>query len=561
MHILTEESRCQDSSTVHELSGEQTLTEVSVPPRKIMLDCTGRLLEHHAIHLWISERMIRRQKKYTMNRKLTQVAITALSALLLFSCAHSETLIIDGDVAREMENRIHLGTIDPYSDRRGNTLSNIRNGGELLLEGESLHIVQQMVFDDETTLHYLQSLPVEHLDNYYTHYSFIAEVNGAMVASKEDAIYILDSTGYPSVLHLDTFVTEPITDRKATSFQFFDGIGYYSDLDGNVYQIDPVSLSEQQLLFEAGRLLSIDEQRIYTIREQGSSDSIDIYDTKELKRISRVTGGPFTDPQISGSYLFYRSGGNVLRASLNDPEIRDKASVLRADEYAIHGECMVIAAEGGGLYASKLDGTCIRRLSMDRASSLHMAEDLVFYRNGFDMDTWYAIRLSTGHRFAVCGETMTDGGIHFTELDQNESVTAQSFFGGFLSTLQPGNPFPGNTPAIEPGLPLFVDLREEKLEFYAFHDTYSLPQDVDLIITITNREEAVGRYTDNTLAYRTDTVLSLYSLTSPRPILTLTQPGLPPIELKHGGGDRYGVPASWHPKALEIINLVQGPGA
>ena len=524
-------------------------------------NCRGRLSDHHEIRLWISEQLIRRHKKYTMNRKPLQVAITALSVLLLISCAHSKTLIIDGDVAREMESRVNLSTIDPYGDRRGNNVSNIRNGGEILLEGESLHIVQRMVFDDETTLNYLQSLPVEHLDNYYTHYSFIAEMDGVMVASGDQAIYILDRSGYPSVLDLDTFVTEPITDRKATSFQFFDGIGYFSDLDGNVYQIDPVSRREQQLLFEAGSLLSIDDQRIYTIREQDNSEYLDIYDRDNLRKVSQVSGGPFTDPQISGSYLFYRSGGTVIRASLNNSENRDKASVLKADEYAIHGECMVIAQEGGGLYASKLDGTCIERLSSDKASSLHMAEDLVFYRNGFDMGNWYAIRLSTGHRFAVCGETMTDGGIHFSELDQKESSKAQSFFGGFLSTLQPGNPFPGNAPDIEPGLPLFVDLRDENMEFYTFHDTYSLPQDVDLIVTITNREEAVGRYTDNNLAYRTDTVLSLYRLTSPRPILTLTQPGLPPIELKHGGGDRYGIPASWHPKALEIIKFVQGPSS
>ena len=138
-------------------------------------------------------------------------------------------------------------------------------------------------------------------------------MNGVMVASGDQAIYILDRSGYPSVLDLDTFVTEPITDRKATSFQFFDGIGYFSDLDGNVYQIDPVSRREQQLLFEAGSLLSIDDQRIYTIREQDNSEYLDIYDRDNLRKVSQVSGGPFTDPQISGSYLFYRSGGTVIR--------------------------------------------------------------------------------------------------------------------------------------------------------------------------------------------------------------------------------------------------------
>ncbi len=505
--------------------------------------------------------MIRSQKKYTMNRKLIQLAIPAVSALILlsFSCAHNETLIIDGKVAREMENRVNVNTLDPYGDRRGNNPSNIRNGGEILLEGDALHVVQRMVFDDETTLNYLQTLPLEHLDNYYTHYSFIAEMDGVMVAADDHAIYLLDSSGYPSVLDLDTFITEPITDRKASSFQFFDGIGYYSDTEGNVYRINPADRSEQQLLFEAGRLLSIDEQHIYIISETDGLQNIDIYDRTTLKRTFRMTGGPFTDSQVSGSYLFYRSGGNVIRASLDGEGKREKASVLRADEYAISDECMIIAAEGGGLYASNLDGTCIATLSSDKASALHMADDLVFYRNGFDMDRWYAIRLSTRHRFAVCGETMTDGGTHFTALDREERTAAQNFFGGVISTLQQGNPAFGSTPDIEGSNLLFVDLREETPEFFTYHDTYSTPQDIDLIVTITSRVEAVGRYTDENLAYRTDTVLSLYTLTSVRPVLTLVQPGLPPIELKHGGGDRYGVPASWHPGALEIIDLVRGP--
>ena len=45
-----------------------------------------------------------------------------------------------------------------------------------------------------------------------------------------------------------------------------------------------------------------------------------------------MTGGPFTDPQVSGSYLFYRSGGYVIRASLDGEGKRGrKASMLRAE--------------------------------------------------------------------------------------------------------------------------------------------------------------------------------------------------------------------------------------
>ena len=67
-----------------------------------------------------------------------------------------------------------------------------------------------------------------------------------MVAADDHCIYLLDSSGYPSVLDLETFITEPITDRKASSFQFFDGIGYYSDTEGNVYRMIPADRSEQQ---------------------------------------------------------------------------------------------------------------------------------------------------------------------------------------------------------------------------------------------------------------------------------------------------------------------------
>ena len=151
---------------------------------------------------------------------------------------------------------------------------------------------------------------------------------------------------------------------------------------------------------------------------------------------------------------------------------------------------MVIASEAGGLYASNLDGTCIAKLSSDRASALHMADDLVFYRNGFDMDRWYAIRLSTRHRFAVCGETMTDGGnpFHCTE-PTGEHSGSERLRARHIHPCSRGNPPFQGTVNIEGSNPLFVDLREETPEFFTYHGTYSDPQDIDLLVTITSRVE------------------------------------------------------------------------
>ena len=488
-------------------------------------------------------------------KKLILFLLTPLLLMMpLFTgCMSSDTLIIDGEVAKELENRINALAYDEFHYLRGSPPSNIRNGGELLLFENELDIIEKMEFTEEMELRYLQQLPMQYIDSFFTQYDYVAEVNGPMVVRIGDVIYFLET--YPKSLNVKTFSTEKLTDIEATAFEFFEGIGYFSDRNGNIFTFDPEDGKVSQLLFEAGRLLSIDSSRIYALYNE---QSIAVYDRTSLLEITRIHGGPFHDIQISGTYIFYLDGNTLMRHSLLSPEEVEKASVLEVAEYALLDHSLVIAGKEKGLYVSYLDGTGIRKLSDDTASSIHLTPDIVFYRNGYDMDQWYAVRLSTGHRFAVAGETMTDGGIHFFPLSREKNSLAQSFFTDLILTLEAGKAPPGLTPIVEGSHPVFVDIRDpDTLKFFAYHNSYTLPEEIDLIVTISEKKTVIGRYTDNYLAYRTDTILSLYTLSSPRPILTLIQQGLPPIEVKHGKGDRYGVPASWHPKALEIQHLIE----
>ncbi len=495
-----------------------------------------------------------------MNRNQTHLLLSALILLpLLVGCAHSDTLIIDGEMAEKLNNRINVLAYDEFLDRRGTSLSNLRNGGEMLATGDTLFFIEKMVFDDGSETQYLKSVPSKYLDSWSTEHVFISEIYGPLVARVGNDLYFLDEAAgnLPSRVNLETFAQGPVTEIEATSFQFLDDRGYFSDRTGNLYRfISGENPEIEMILPSAGRLVSVEGDAIFTVTPSKEGNTISIYDPETLTKISQVSLRTSSDIQISGDFIYYLAGDQLMRVPIGNGTV-ERASVIPTREYAIENHYLIIAGTEGNLYGSRLDGTDIHLLSEDDASTLHLRGELLFYRNGYDLDAWYGIRLPTADRFAVRGETMTDGGIHFFPLNESENEEAIAYFSEFIE--KTGNRTgPDKLFRLLSGdSVLFVDIRDEQFpQFYSYEDTYTSLDQTDFIVSLTNKEVLLGRYTDNYLAYRNDTLLSLYSLKEPAPLLTLVQEGLPPIAVKHGKGDRYGVPASWHPKALEIMDLL-----
>ena len=104
---------------------------------------------------------------------------------------------------------------------------------------------------------------------------------------------------------------------------------------------------------------------------------------------------------------------------------------------------------------------------------------------------------------------------------------------------------------------LFVDTRGDEYQYFTHVDYPFSPQDCNGIVVITNKDTVLGQYTDKRKAYRKDTVLTLFQLGDDKPILSDTTEGYPPIDIKSGEGDRFGLPISWHPKALSLIEKMK----
>ena len=72
---------------------------------------------------------------------------TLIIIILAFSsCNSTKPTIIDGAKAQELENRINVLAYDNDCTLRGNSPSNIRNGGNIMIDESTLYLIQQMQF-------------------------------------------------------------------------------------------------------------------------------------------------------------------------------------------------------------------------------------------------------------------------------------------------------------------------------------------------------------------------------------------------------------------------------
>jgi hypothetical protein len=486
--------------------------------------------------------------------------ITILSVTI--GCASSKPLVIDGEKSREIENKINVLAFDEQSELRGNSVSNIRNGGEAITDDNNLYVVQTMTFSEDESAHYLQKIQLSHLGSLTMKSDFIASLDAIIVNLSDNLLYLIDreENSVAKLVDLATGEVTLISDHPVSSFHFFDGKGYLSDATNNdilVVTTKDGILSTSTLISGGGEIIGVEQNRIYAYQEGSDHTVIVGYNRKTLRQEFELTGATFESAQISGSFLYYIEGDMLRRKLITDDCLCESASVIPTKEYALYSDYMVVAGIDEGMYLSKLDGSHIITLSQDIVSDIQLFEDIVLYKNGYDNNNWYFIQLSSGYRNALMGQAITDGGPQFVEIDEYRSASIGEFFTFFLmeakeyqsSKISTGENFGDNL--------LFVDVRDSQWHYYThIHNNFN-GEDTDAIVIITNRDTVLGQYTDGDVAYRKDTVLTLFAPGDIHPIVTVVQEGLTPIDIKFGEGDRFGLPVSWYQKGIELIEMVK----
>jgi hypothetical protein len=274
------------------------------------------------------------------NKKRNKLYIFSALILIIFSfsgCNHTTPVIIDGAKAREIENRINVLAFAEDLEMRGNTPSNIRNGGNLMMTDVFLFVIQEMQFNKDSSF-YLQRISLSSIGSLSVRNDLISTLDGTLVAFKDDSLfYVENETSLASSFDVVSLRSTLLFPDPVSSFRVFDSTGYVSDKDsGDIYEVALDGTQQSQLLIEMGGvLLGIDNEMIYTIADKDEESVITGFDRTNGKKKFSLPGGPFVDAQIAGSFVFYKDGETLMKKLLDNSCECISASVLGVKEYAI----------------------------------------------------------------------------------------------------------------------------------------------------------------------------------------------------------------------------------
>jgi hypothetical protein len=482
------------------------------------------------------------------------IPIILIVILLFISCTTTEKLVIDGSIIKEMESDALSQLFDYHQFLRGNSPSNIRNGGYIIRDGERLLFTTTMTFDDGSETHYLQSLHLNQIGSLNTPNDLIAPLNGKIIGQKQNSLFFLNSDDNNTLycLDLESFETKQLYDKALDEVHLFNNNLYVSTLiEGDFYKLELVrdkdnryEIKPSLISLRSGLLIGVDYQNGY-LTSFGDLRVVDL-NSKSVKK--KIVGGPYRDAQINASTLFYKKGDTLYRKSLtnNSEEVAFNVDV---DQYNIWGTYLVAtSASKGGIYLSRLDGSKVEKISDDIAKDLQILDHYLFYKNVLDNDSIYVIDLIDKTRSALLGSTLTDGGLKFVPVASNliENNLKQYVSNVYQKTslCEFYSSFKGKTP-------LFAQVNSDAtISYFKYIDSSN---DFDSVVVINSSYVPLGHYTDGSTAYRHDWLLTLFNLDFNEPALTIKAEGSPPTSIKTAEGDRVGLPISWHQKALEII--------
>jgi len=498
-------------------------------------------------------------------RKKTSLLCTAFFSLIaiLSGCVPMERIVIDGEASKRIANHVVVSAKDPEAAGRGNSASNLRNGGYVLVDDPQIYYVNRMTFDDGSYVSYLQSLGFSQIGIDYLWNVVIAPLDGRLAGMYEEKVYFIDEANdfRVSVLDLSTTDTTALDSVRADALHMLNGVLYYSEaLTGDLWMLPCDGAGYKELVaVGVGRLIGVSEGWLYaTDRIAGDKVIVRISLSQRDERV-RLEDGPYQDAEISGAWIFFRRDGLLWRQPV-EGGAHIQASMLSLEEYALGGDYLAGVVPGGGVYVSRTDGTGITQVSKDKASGIALVGNWLFYRNGNDKDAIYVIDLEFAHRTSLQGDTLTDGGVLFTSIDGERSDALALRFAGTVAEIQKSISINDTYAGSLRGDILFADTgyAGAPLTFHQLSaDSPVQPEQVGALVVITYSPTLLGYYTDGGGAYRIDTTLTLFEPNTPAPMLSWVVEGKPPTEIKHGSGDRTGIPRSWHQKALDLIAAIR----
>jgi len=499
-----------------------------------------------------------------MRKKLRSAFVLTLVVFTFISCKYTDRIVIDGDVLRQMAFETEQDLFDHECDIRGNSPSNLRNGGYVLVDNGNVYVITQMVFDDNTKYYYLQHLFTKQIGSIDTPNDILAQLNGSLIGIREGSLFYLnkDDSNKLYVLNLQSLEQYPLFEHPLNSAHLIENKLYVStSKEGDLYELeiidsqnDFVEIREIPITLGGGSLIGITKESAFMVESSSRSSLIRHVDLNKMVIKKKSYGGPYKESQLAGSWLFYVDQNTLLRQHINETQAV-KAVNIPIGEYAICHSNLVFTGVDKGIYLSYLDGSSIKKISDDKAVGINLFNNLLFYKNQYDNNSIYVIDLEDAfNRKSLLGETMTDGGIKFYLVDEAKEFSDRfdSFVLDVDSQLSPIEYYwqPVQGPI------LFAEVDENnKINYYHHIDDDFSVDEVKSIVVITNFDEILGQYTDGFIAYRSDKKLTLFSVDNREPITTFTSFGRAPTEIKTGPGDRRGLSLSWHSKALELYLL------
>ncbi len=509
--------------------------------------------------------MVHVKRFFPMVRLLVVLAGVALVSI---GCTGMDRIVIDGEAAQQMANRINDQLFDPEGALRGNSASNMRNGGYVQIHDKALLVINSMTFEDGSVVRYLQRLPVSQIGSTTARNDILAPLDGTLVGMHGRHIVYIDAADNNQLFSLDTqtFAVAQLLDVSVESAHMLGDTVYASTLgDGNLWSIQLVDDAEglqlglPQLVYRnAGDLVGVSQGIAYMLANTGGASVIRRIDIAKKMMAGRLVGGPYEDIQLAGSWLYYKQGTTLMRQQLvgGYPE---KAFYQDVDEYAVWGHWLAATCTNGGIYVSHLDGSALARIVSDGATGLQLLDNKVFYRNANDNGAVYVFDLVDGTRSALLGPTVTDGGLQFSTIQGQDLDLFAAAFTPFVTEVADKHSLGDQYWGDLQGEVLFVEIPADgsPLLFHRHTDDAFTPDQVGALVVVSTVNTVLGQYTDGGIAYRQDAALTLFGPDNDMPHLTWIVEGRPPSEIKIGSGDRYGIPLPWDQKALDLRDLVR----
>jgi len=491
--------------------------------------------------------------------------ITLVISGMLIGCTHTDRIVIDGQTALRMEHAINDQLIDEEFQLRGNTASNIRNGGYILQRDGMLYIIQEMSFPGENTLYYLQELPVAQIGSLTARNELIAEIDGTLIGFFDRFLLYVDHTNNQTLAALDVeqYATHTLFSEPLSKALLLDRTIYLTTETEKLYALDlGIDIADApeavpHLITErTGKLVGVADGYAY-ITDVPDQATIMQIDLQTGMIAQQITGNTYRAVQIAGSWIYFMDEDRLMRQSISHGTTVE-ATVRTVSEYTICEQYLVFTSVSGGIYLSQLDGSKITKLSDDIASGLQFFGDRIFYRNAYDNQAVYTIDLQEGIRSSLLGAMLTDGGVQFEPINHPETDT---FIDEHAETLQE---LVKQKTARElytktlsgPFLIIEIPFDGSEISLFRKTDDYFTPEEAETWILVRYEPVLLGKYTDGSLAYRVDAILTAVDPETHEIFITCSVPGRPPSEIKHGGGDRYGLIMSWHQRALDIIQQI-----